>query len=167
MTNEGLERLEALARAATPGPWRDVKSQAWVQRDKQGPHDETGSVCIAQCGDMQDADLVPFNADRWRADAAFIAAANPTTILSLIQRVKEAEAMLDLAMQNTAEIARRASEVRRETLEEAENALEKLIDEYGYANMDNKGYSGLGELRDAVETIRELGEKAEAQESAG
>lgn len=90
--------LRRLAEAATPGPWRDVKSQAWVSRNSQGPSDKTGSVLIAVCGKMKDRELVRFNADRWRANAAFIAAANPIAILALLDEVERLRASLETIM---------------------------------------------------------------------
>ncbi len=94
---QSLATLRATAEAATPGPWHDVRSMAYVSRSSQGRDDRVGSVRIAQCGDMRDTELKPFNASRWRADAAHIAAWHPTAALALLARLDRAEAALSLA----------------------------------------------------------------------
>lgn len=83
-----LVKLEELAKAATPGPW------------KQHLVDDTTVICpqreicctFAEGGLNDDLD---FNSDteQFEADAAFIAAANPAAILELlaeIERLREA-----------------------------------------------------------------------------
>ncbi|MGR2678679.1 ead/Ea22-like family protein [Chromobacterium haemolyticum] len=83
ITNEQLAELASLARAATPGPWKTGK-----RRQVVGPYD----VCV-------DTDIGPkvllsgnsnFIADGER-DAAFAAAANPATVLALLDRIAELE----------------------------------------------------------------------------
>lgn len=91
MTPEKIAEWRGMCAEATPGPWRDVKSVARVVRDRQGAGDQTGSVDIADCGDMKDKELVPFNAVRWRADAKLIAAARTALPAALdeIERLKD------------------------------------------------------------------------------
>lgn len=81
ITKEQLAELASLARAATPGPWKTGK-----RRQVVGPYD----VCV-------DTDIGPkvllsgnsnFIADGER-DAAFAAAANPVTVLALLDRIAE------------------------------------------------------------------------------
>ena len=89
MTDHPLDlgRLEALAKAATPGPW-------W----------ERGAVHIvpesmSEAGMRVHTVSVPHDSgQRWdeifayvRSDAAYIAAANPQMVLELIERVRDLE----------------------------------------------------------------------------
>ncbi|AXT46414.1 ead/Ea22-like family protein [Chromobacterium rhizoryzae] len=83
MTNDQLAELASLARAATPGPWRAGRPREIVS---------TSEVCI-------DTDIGPkvllsgnsnFIAEGER-DAAFAAAANPSTVLALLDRIAELE----------------------------------------------------------------------------
>lgn len=84
-----FSELVRLAEAATPGPW------------KQHLVDDTtvicshGDVCCTFANGGRDDD-VDFDTDteRCEANAAFIAAANPQTILALTARVKELEEAL-------------------------------------------------------------------------
>jgi hypothetical protein len=66
--------LEALAKAATPGKWR-----AWFTR-RRSPE-----IYTDPCGAMNDR----IGSTLRKNDAAFIAAANPATILKLIARQQE------------------------------------------------------------------------------
>lgn len=97
MTNEELDALEQLARAATPGPWTmrrlgtsyayytpaEPKYQSW-EIDSSGP--------------MSDV------------DAAYIAAANPAAVLDLIKRVRELAAI-------AADVDRAMEAVRKQAFE--------------------------------------------------
>ena len=55
----------------TPGPWRVFGKMTGKVISENGP----GMVEICETGDFRDAELVPFNAERWNADAYRIAAA--------------------------------------------------------------------------------------------
>ena len=55
----------------TPGPWRVFGKMTGKVISENGP----GMVEICETGDFRDAELVPFNAKRWNADAHLIAAA--------------------------------------------------------------------------------------------
>lgn len=66
------DKLEALARAATPGEWFIYKATPWQI------HDKDKLVATA----------------RHKNNAAYIAAANPAAILALIERVRVAETAL-------------------------------------------------------------------------
>ena len=68
--NLNIDELERLALAATPGPW--VSDRGWVESD-------------SGVGVVEGYDSVPCE----EADADFIAAANPATILALIAIVRE------------------------------------------------------------------------------
>lgn len=64
------EDLERLAASITPGRWRKYGKMTG-KVISEGP--EVGTVEICETGDFLDEDLVPFNADRWNADADAIA----------------------------------------------------------------------------------------------
>ena len=86
---EKLAKLRELAAAATPGPWvadeecvvhprPDIVLASWLTKE--------ASVVVAECGG------VAFDPPR-PADASYIAAANPATVLALldeIERLREA-----------------------------------------------------------------------------
>ena len=62
--------LERLASSITPGPWRKYGKMTG-KVISEGP--EVGTVEICETGDFRDAELIPYNADRWNADADAIA----------------------------------------------------------------------------------------------
>jgi hypothetical protein len=82
-----LDRLEQLARAATPGPWRTKDGdpgRAWINDDAGDPY-----CTVADCRPGGEA------------NAAFIATANPAFVLQLLARLRAAEAIVrDLAAKN-------------------------------------------------------------------
>lgn len=81
-----LDDLEAKARAATPGPWRE------------GSVDRDCVFCPATHPERMSHERVLLRMNGHfphEADAAFIAAANPATALALIEAVRAAEALLD------------------------------------------------------------------------
>lgn len=171
MTNlEELERLEALARAATPGPW-GIDNSVVTSGD--------GTICYAHH---------PHERPQWQAEdnAAFIAAANPTAILSLIQRVREADRLLKiengiraLAQQNFENMKQYSEDAydngrkaghaagRAEALEEAAKVAERVgLCEFDAGPPDDgKWFSGMVQIdntptRDqTAKSIRALGEK--------
>ena len=115
-----LAKLKELAEAATPGMWRQVF-------DDQCEVDTVRSV---------DGDFVLAD-DLLARDAAFIAAANPATILALISRLEEAEGqLLDRTDKATAWDAVAEKNERIATLtaqrDEAVGALEKSIKDTGF-----------------------------------
>lgn len=92
-----LDELERLAKAATPGQWQasgddpdGVADDVRVCFVRDGVHCEW---CIAIAGQTFDGEhWDEATLKRWHGDAAYIAAANPATVLALIQRLREAEA---------------------------------------------------------------------------
>ena len=74
-----LDKLEQLARAATPGPWSAEGDGAITWRGS------TTSLagCVAKVTDPSHPSA--------KNDAAFIAAANPAAVLELVQRLRAAE----------------------------------------------------------------------------
>lgn len=85
---EKIDRLRYLAQAATPGPWylslgwsvRTEPSEIYMADEKNGMMFAMGEIICEQPVSNSDAD----NAIR-KANAAFIAAANPETVLWLIE----------------------------------------------------------------------------------
>lgn len=73
MTEIDLNDLREKAEAATPGPWSSSGSQVWG-------HDGNLVAAVRDHSELVD-----------RPDAEFIAAANPATVLALIERLKTAE----------------------------------------------------------------------------
>jgi hypothetical protein len=83
-----LDVLEALARAATPGPWEadDPNDTLVAAIDRSGAYDYVASA------DIEGFAVTDKTVDQMKSNAAFIAAANPAEILVLIDRVRKAEA---------------------------------------------------------------------------
>lgn len=94
MTTDELDRLEELAAAATPGPWRTFDDSAVIAA---GDADTLVATGLSDAGPTFNADVYGLN---WRDDAAFIAACDPDTIRRLIADARlgaawrEAEAAL-------------------------------------------------------------------------
>lgn len=88
---EGMHTaLRKLAEAATPGPWYDTNGAVWI--------DTRAQVCCGRgyeecCGNPDVEGGQEQLADSNPTDAAFIAAANPSTVLALL---KENEELRDL-----------------------------------------------------------------------
>ena len=85
-----INELRRLAQAATPGPWIGCgpsfgeslpKYLNEVVVDREGDEDDGYSICNAPIG--LDEEL--------SADMAFIAAANPATVIELLDRLEAAE----------------------------------------------------------------------------
>lgn len=95
-----LKDLKELANSATPGPWRD-RAEKNLEPDGliYGPDDEhDGDYRIVGSlkgrkgfGSVHWSQYTIPNAKQGYGNAAFIAAANPKTILELIARVEDAE----------------------------------------------------------------------------
>ena len=82
--------LRKLAEAATPGPWYDTNGAVWIDTRQQVCCGRSYEECCGnpdiEGGQEQVADSSP-------TDAAFIAAANPETVLALLA---ERDRLLDL-----------------------------------------------------------------------
>jgi hypothetical protein len=86
-----LKQLEEKAKAATPGPW--VGQPNW---ECSGPL--KGAVIAAR--GLRIADILSKTVgsqDECEANAAFIAGANPQTVLGLIARIRELEGALEVS----------------------------------------------------------------------
>ena len=77
-----LDELEKLAKAATPGPWK-VKFDINVS-DREG-------VSVLGAGGTD----ATAHFDRNRNNATFIAAANPATVLRLVELLRESQAAIN------------------------------------------------------------------------
>lgn len=94
VTTEELSTLEALAKAATPGPWKSERNPNFSRTEY------TTQVFDASGKDVCTVARCPVKKEEWdwgktislRAEnAAFIAAANPDTVLRLIAGIRELE----------------------------------------------------------------------------
>ena len=81
-----LSALERLARAATPGPWH----QDLIHESMRGAPDYAHIKC------SQDSKPIAY-VDRSEHDSTYIAAMSPDVALQLIDRVRKAEAVLQIA----------------------------------------------------------------------
>ena len=81
-----FDELERLARAATPGPWEmspgPVAPSCVYASDEPTLGDVVCAAPVPEC---------KVSLTAWPANAAFIAAANPTAVLELLDRVAELE----------------------------------------------------------------------------
>ena len=86
------QRLRELAQNATPGPWTQWEGHGWVaagtpEANAEGYMAGTyGQVCRTDCGDFSDAQEIK--------NAEYIAAANPATVLALLDEIKNSRAVL-------------------------------------------------------------------------
>lgn len=78
-----LDALEAAARAATPGPW--LTAEDWPGN---------GRRYIVESKQRSVASTRTWDNDNTDADAAYIAAANPAIVLTIIARLRAAEGAL-------------------------------------------------------------------------
>jgi hypothetical protein len=97
LSNEQIAAIRDGCEGVTPGPWRRYSKSPHVARDtaRPDPHPNVGSVLVAECGNYRDKELVPFNMDRWLADAAHIARCDPDTIHALATEVLESRAEIE------------------------------------------------------------------------
>lgn len=111
-TEINIEELERLAKAATSGPWR--RQDFFCGHERNGINDSNdGCICSS------------FGGRKRPEDFDFIAAANPSAVLALIDRLKKSEADLErerirlaacgvVALADTPESAARARNMREE-----------------------------------------------------
>ena len=95
MTTLDLDRLEALADAATPGPWEVNSQTAWS---------EVGDYTVYGIKDVDDATMTYDDAPAFahtmgmeQADAEFIAETGPNVVKELIRQLREAQEERDKA----------------------------------------------------------------------
>ena len=80
-----LDALESAAKAATPGPWETIGYRIYADKKNIASAQEVYSY-------REDEVVLPKEAE---ANATFIAAANPTTMLALIAELRETRAERD------------------------------------------------------------------------
>ncbi len=89
-----LTELEALAKAATPGPWRHDKQEESLRPWDAKVVSDGGDICTTHKHTGEKAAMY------WEVthpDAAFIAEANPETILTLVSLVREMGEALEMS----------------------------------------------------------------------
>jgi hypothetical protein len=92
MTSDQIKELRKLAEAASPGEWVQgflYDGTDWVPSKDGGQVRFLNGKVVSVAMDLQSKNV------RY-ADAAFVAAANPTAILSLLARVEELESNIEL-----------------------------------------------------------------------
>ena len=83
------KKLRELAEAATPGPWRDANGNGAASVVSE--HSDYGCQIYLNVRTCEIADTV----NRWKADARFIAAANPQTVIALLDEVARLRAAIE------------------------------------------------------------------------
>lgn len=131
-----LDELERLAKAATDGPWimqedcGNCKGRHIVESRVESEMGEYGSILSSWhpevVGCCLEGGLGP-NVDRWvaPADAAFIAAANPQTVLALIARLRALSAAVPTISEEREELAMLIGLTRSNGIYHAADAIQK------------------------------------------
>jgi hypothetical protein len=110
VSDEELERLESLAKAATLGPWEECgRSRGGCKCGQVWSIPADSPVAISNTDSPDEG--IESTTERKKADAAYIAVANPETMLRLLA---------DLA-RLSAELERMRAKVLDEVLDEVEN----------------------------------------------
>lgn len=129
ITPEQLDELEAVARAATPGPWADPMQDDWPESESD--------ILLDLLFDRRTGET---NCDK--ADAAHIAAFDPVTALALVARVRELEAEVMRLRTTNRELNRRATQAEaacRVTVEDCRRegvSLGRSLANAGYAALE-------------------------------
>ncbi|HCF5790964.1 ead/Ea22-like family protein [Pseudomonas aeruginosa] len=120
--------LRRLAKAATPGPWvTDAQQNGAIFNIES----ESGDMCIAMSQENPAPTRLEINEQR-RANAEFIAAANPKTILALLDEIDRLSDELSACTEHPGgcgywrEAAKRRTEERDQFKEENEALRESL-----------------------------------------
>lgn len=146
MTNP--DELERLARAATPGHWRHIKSGDWDLVESEVAHILDGEPSHFQVANLHHGGYI-YEECGYTPEkvAAFIAAANPATILALLSANRE---------------MREAASLVLETNDRIVDAMLAAKDERTAASISLKGSdeftATLAVLRSALTTQRGDGE---------
>lgn len=99
LTKEALDRIRALAQKATPGPWEYNEAFVLVRlpdetelKDMAKPRLDTNIINVNRA----------FGPDVCKANAAYIAAANPQVILALISEIENLQSLNDKLVEGIA-----------------------------------------------------------------
>lgn len=122
------ETLKELLANATPGPWRVFGKMTGKIISENAP----GWVEIGTIGDFDDDELVPFNAERWNADARLIAAApylaaDNIALQAEVERLRKALSRLEDA--NDAVAGQRTREMYLAMIEAGQDDILDDLDE--------------------------------------
>lgn len=90
-----IKHLRKLLAAATPGAWRVFGKETGVVGRYES--DAVGSVEVGKVGDYRDKELLPYNRERWDADAALIVEAR-NALPGLLDEVERLRAGLKDAL---------------------------------------------------------------------
>jgi hypothetical protein len=91
MSDIDTAELKRLAEGATPGPWEvHGDTSDYVVSRAPVSHCGDGNVICAEPDLIMEA-----SREHWPANAAFIAAANPTVVLSLLTKLEAAERLVE------------------------------------------------------------------------
>ena len=146
-----INELRRLAQAATPGPWKMLPVGDGRQKFAVANSEFLSILTVTDEGGAT------FGTVYDDADARFIAAANPATVIELLDRIEAAESdCLEQARQNGMGASREAALMAK--LEAAEN--ERTIDEQRVADL-------MAELNRVGQENEELRAKVEAMEKQG
>jgi hypothetical protein len=137
-----LTRLEALARAATPGPWRwgdwscfygSRENLGGVLRLERNPTHPGPEPYVRQRGDGATSVLLLEERPDNEANAEYVAAASPDVVLELIRMLREASSVATAAA---------VAYVRGRDLDPTDaNSLDAALEmiEHGYWKQDRSG----------------------------
>ncbi len=115
-------QLRELAQKASPGPWTQWEGRGWVhagtpEANEKGYMAGThGQVCRTDCGDFSDAKEIK--------NAEYIAAANPATVLALLDELDRTKGSVAIAGAALSAAERELDRLR--TIEAAARNLAKV-----------------------------------------
>lgn len=118
-----FSKMKAIAEAATPGPWAAITQSGGGRVEGAGPL----GISIAWCGSSTAAGIhgsYSISGGEAAVNAAFIVAAQPAAVLSLIKRVEEAEAVLAGTLSSMVSMSEENADLRKR-LETAEAAQKR------------------------------------------
>ena len=114
-------KLRELAQKATPGPWTQWNGHGWVSagipesNTKGSMIGAGGQICETECDDFSDAQN--------RRNAAYIAAANPATVLQLLDEIDRLQVNEFFQPDQTLEHAKERIDALEQQLNEAAQCI--------------------------------------------
>ncbi|MCM7780398.1 ead/Ea22-like family protein [Enterobacter ludwigii] len=129
------QALREAAEKATPGRWEYYPGNTSIEYNVDSMGEDQGSIVYVDSGD--------FTKDQTDRNGEFIAAANPATVLALLDELEAAEALnkhLDLAIRK----AEGCSEALRRKLEAAEERIAELSELPMKSDVEKKPQNTLG-----------------------